>query len=120
MKKLLIFSLIVFITSCRNSEKTDNSIKRNSQNASLTLFQFTDVTEIAGIDFVHYNGAYGKKYFPEMAGAGCGFLDFDNDGWLDILLVNGKNWPSHPGKKEPTMALYRNLRDGTFEDVTEK
>lgn len=81
--------------------------------------QFVDVTEAAGISFVHYTGAFGKKYFPEMAGGGGGFFDYNGDGWEDILLINGRDWPSHPGQT-PTPALFENLQDGTFRDVTEQ
>ncbi len=79
--------------------------------------KFTDVTAAAGITFVHTNGAFGKKYLPETMGAGGAFLDYNNDGWLDIYLVNGMNWPD--GKKQrSTPALYRNNKNGTFTDVT--
>jgi len=83
----------------------------------MAQIKFTDVTAAAGIKFVHTNGAFGKKYLPETMGAGGAFLDYNNDGWLDIYLVNGMNWPD--GKKQKsTPALYRNDKDGTFTDVT--
>jgi hypothetical protein len=80
--------------------------------------QFSDVTAAAGITFKHNSGAFGKKYLPETMGAGCAFLDFDNDGWQDILLVNSKNWPERQGSKSYP-SLYRNNRNGTFADVTQ-
>jgi hypothetical protein len=80
---------------------------------------FRDITAQAGIQFKHNNGAFGKKYLPETMGPGCAFIDYDNDGWPDILLVNGENWPEHPGPAS-TMKLYRNNHDGTFSDVTRK
>src|ERR1700752_443661 len=55
--------------------------------------QFVDVTSQAGIHFKHNSGAYGKKYLPETVGSGCAFIDYDNDGWQDILLINSTNWP---------------------------
>ena len=74
----------------------------------------------SGIHWVHDAGRSAMKYLPESSGAGCAFLDYDNDGWMDIYLVNsGKaNFfnPPHPLRN----ALYRNNRDGTFTDVTEK
>jgi hypothetical protein len=79
--------------------------------------QFTDVTAQAGIKFKHNSGAFGKKYLPETVGSGCAFLDYDNDGWQDILLVNSMNWPDHKGQKS-FPALYHNNRNGTFTDVT--
>jgi hypothetical protein len=80
-------------------------------------FRFTDVTSPAGIHFVHNSGAFGEKYLPETLGPGCAFLDYDNDGWQDILLIDGMDWPGHV-KQRSTMRLYRNNRNGTFTDVT--
>ena len=78
-----------------------------------------DVTSPAGIHFRHNSGAYGGKLLPETLGSGCAFLDYDGDGWQDILLINGMAWPNH--KQAPTpMRLYRNNRDGTFTDVTQR
>jgi len=82
-------------------------------------FSFTDVTAAAGIDFHHNSGAFGAKYLPETMGPGCAFLDYDGDGWLDILLVNGMDWPGHK-RQRSTLQLYRNNRNGTFTDVTER
>ena len=80
---------------------------------------FHDVTQQAGIHFVHNNGAFGKKYLPETMGPGVAFIDYDNDGWPDIFLVNGMDWPGH-GQKRSTPKLYHNNHDGTFTDVTHK
>jgi hypothetical protein len=80
-------------------------------------FRFVDVSKQAGIRFSHNSGAFGSKYLPETLGPGCAFLDYDGDGWVDILLINGMDWPGHK-KRRTTMALYRNNRDGTFTDVT--
>ncbi|HSS20464.1 MAG TPA: CRTAC1 family protein [Pyrinomonadaceae bacterium] len=79
--------------------------------------EFTDVSAPAGIHFKHNSGAFGKKYLPETIGTGCAFLDFDNDGWQDILIVNSTAWPE---RKTPrtVLALYHNSQDGTFTDVT--
>ncbi len=81
--------------------------------------KFTDITQTAGIHFTHNNGAFGKKYLPETMGPGCAFIDYDNDGYPDILLVNGQNWPGHPGASS-TLRLYHNNGNGTFTDVTAK
>ncbi len=80
-------------------------------------FRLTDVTSSAGIRFRHNSGAFGGKFLPETLGSGCAFLDYDGDGWQDILLINGMEWPGHRNQKS-TLALYRNNRNGTFTDVT--
>jgi len=80
---------------------------------------FRDITQKAGIHFVHNNAAFGKKYLPETMGPGVAFIDYDNDGWQDIFLVNGTDWPGRPSKHS-TPKLYHNNHDGTFTDVTHK
>lgn len=80
-------------------------------------FRFVDVTAAAGIRFEHNTGAYGGKLLPETLGSGCAFLDYDADGWQDILLVNSMDWPGHK-RQRTTLKLYRNNRNGTFTDVT--
>ena len=80
-------------------------------------FSFADVTAAAGLQFQHNSGAFGGIFLPETLGSGCAFLDFDNDGWQDILLVNGMDWPGHKRQKS-TLKLYRNNRNGSFADVT--
>jgi hypothetical protein len=80
---------------------------------------FRDITQKSGIHFVHNNAAFGKKYLPETMGPGVAFIDYDNDGWQDIFLVNGTDWPGRPSKHS-TLKLYHNNHDGTFTDVTHK
>ena len=105
----LFFALAVFFV-------TKKSIGAAPETSSI---QFRDVTQQAGIHFVHNNGAFGKKYLPETMGPGVAFIDYDNDGWPDIFLVNGMDWPGH-GQKHSTPKLYHNNHDGTFTDVTHK
>jgi len=83
------------------------------------VIHFDDITRTAGIHFVHNNGAFGNKWLPETMGAGVAFIDYDNDGWQDILVVNGTDFPGH-GNRHTTLALYHNNHDGTFTDVTRK
>jgi hypothetical protein len=80
---------------------------------------YVDITSQAGIRYTHNNGAFGKKYLPETMGPGAAFIDYDNDGYQDILLVNGQNWPGRPGA-QTTAKLYHNNGNGTFSDVTAK
>jgi hypothetical protein len=79
--------------------------------------RFVDVTQAAGIHFRHNSGAYGKKYLPETMGSGVCVIDYDGDGWQDILFVNSMDWPEHKTSVS-TPALYHNNHDGTFTDVT--
>ncbi|MBK1722283.1 CRTAC1 family protein [Thiocystis violacea] len=83
--------------------------------------RFTDITESAGIDFVHTSGAYGERLMPETLGSGAAFLDYDRDGDQDLLLVNSRRWAGHEeGRAQPTQALYANDGSGHFTDVTEQ
>ncbi len=93
------------------------SLRRAAEAQGGPGFRLVDVTKSAGLGFRHNNGAYGGKLLPETLGSGCAFLDYDADGWQDILLVNGRDWPGHQ-RQRTTLALYRNNRNGTFTDVT--
>ena len=81
--------------------------------------RFTDITQSSGVKFVHHNGAFGGKYLPETLGPGCAFIDYDNDGYPDILLIDGQSWPGHP-QGASTLNLFHNNHNGTFTDVTVK
>jgi len=87
---------------------------------SKPAIRFTDITQQAGIRFVHNNGAFGKKYLPETLGPGCAFIDYDNDGFPDILMVNGEDFAGHAVHGKTTLKLYHNNGNGTFTDVTAK
>src|SRR3954471_2048382 len=73
-----------------------------------------------GITWQHVNGRSPEYYLPETTGAGCAFFDYDGDGWMDIYLVNSGRCDFFDPKPPLRNALYRNNRDGTFTDVTEK
>jgi hypothetical protein len=84
-------------------------------------FPFEEVpAERSGIRWVHTNGKSEGKYLPESTGPGCAFLDYDNDGWMDIYLVNSGKCDFFTPNSPLRNALYKNRRDGTFTDVTEK
>jgi enediyne biosynthesis protein E4 len=80
---------------------------------------FVDVAAAAGLHApVVYGGVESKKYILESVGCGCAFIDYDNDGWMDIFLLSGTRLTGDP--PEATNRLYKNNRDGTFSDVTEQ
>jgi len=80
--------------------------------------RFHDVTAAAGIDFVHQNGAEGDKLLPETMGGGSAFFDLEEDGDVDLLLVNSCNWPESQRGEKPTQALYANDGKGKFTNAT--
>jgi hypothetical protein len=132
---VLLFFITALLSGCKRDatqDSTTNAIapeqaatqEAGSQTPALAEaprpsgpIEFTDVTAQAGIRFKHNSGAFGKKYLPETLGPGCAFLDYDNDGWQDILLINSANWPEKKGAKSYP-ALYHNNQNGTFTDVT--
>ena len=116
--------LLVGLTACAGKDavpeqptftQTRPRFTLDRSDSSASTIHFTDITQAAGIDFVHETGAFGQKWMPETLGSGGGFLDYDNDGWPDIFLVNSTEWPGHEsGRPKPTPKLYRNRGDGTF------
>ena len=79
----------------------------DNPKAEIPTATFTDITQEAGVTFLHNNGAYGDKLLPETMGGGVAFFDFDNDGAPDLLFINSTYWPWHvpEGKKPTTAAL---------------
>src|SRR5215467_2396013 len=126
---LIAISAALFTSACQNKSSNENAGAAANAGAttasptpnasaspspSTTLpplpakfaeVTFTDVTAQAGIRFKHNNGAFGKKYLPETNGSGCAFLDYDNDGWQDILLINSTGFADAPKKVDSVMAL---------------
>ena len=97
-------------------------LKGSSQVMSAaSTYPFEEVPASSSrITWVHTAGKSSEKYLPETTGAGCAFLDYDNDGWMDIYLVNSGKCDFYNSTPPLRNALYRNNRDGTFTDVTEK
>ncbi|HYP28584.1 MAG TPA: CRTAC1 family protein [Blastocatellia bacterium] len=90
--------------------------KNRADNFQVT---FVDVARTSGLtEPIVYGGTDRKRYIIETNGCGVAFIDYDNDGWVDILLLNGTRLEGFPKGKEPTVRLYRNKRDGSFTDAT--
>jgi hypothetical protein len=116
--KLILFAVcIVWLSGCSHTPLTPSSPGKPILTMSAVLFQ--NVTPAAGLHFVHANGAQAAHpHFPETTPAGCAFFDYDNDGWLDILLVQSGSLVPTEASVRPHCALYHNNGDGTFTDVT--
>src|SRR5262245_3972882 len=80
-------------------------------------FRFTEITRLAGIDFVHESGMTAEKHFPTAYGSGVAILDADGDGWLDLYFANATRLPVGTARSGSNR-LYRNLGGGRFRDVT--
>ncbi|MCA0932205.1 CRTAC1 family protein [Lutimonas saemankumensis] len=129
-KYLLILTFLLQFMGCGKKEAPKQNLEFTRESLDFTAdrstemispIRLTDITEESGIDFNHTTGAFGNKWMPETIGSGGGFLDYNNDGWPDIFLVNGAYWPGHEQSgKTPYPALYENNKDGTFMDVSTK
>ena len=130
LSALVLFCFVALICSCKSAANVTPQAQAPAEIAVPASpspsptpprpsgpIEFTDVTAEAGIHFKHNSGAFGKKYLPETIGSGVAFLDYDNDGWQDILFVNSMDWPENK-KHRSYPALYHNNHDGTFTDVT--
>jgi hypothetical protein len=128
---LALVCLVLLLTACKQPASVAPAGSAGNEQAAAPSpspsptpprpsgpIEFTDVTADAGIRFKHNSGAFGKKYLPETIGAGGAFLDYDNDGWQDVFLVNSTDWTE--SKRRVYSALYRNNKDGTFTDVTQQ
>src|SRR5581483_844650 len=82
--------------------------------------RYTDVAAAAGLHFRHDNAASSEKFLIETMGSGCAWIDYDQNGLLDLYLVNGAATSAYQPKAPLRSALYRNNGDGSFTDVTEK
>jgi len=92
MNLLMLMLLINNIACIKEKEPRAKKILDTHQNVA-TKLNFSEVTKEAGLrNFRHDNGSFGKMWFPEQMGSGCGFIDYNDDGWIDILLVGGGGW----------------------------
>jgi hypothetical protein len=113
---ICLLTAISVLGSCGRHEHSDNPRQSATTPAKL---KFTDVTRDSGLTFFRFNGAFGLRWMPEIFGGGGAFMDYDNDGWPDILLINGDWWPGHARTgRRPTLALYHNDRNGHFTETT--
>ena len=111
---VVLLSAMTMMAGCGSSETGGNQSAITIGNP-----QFTDVTQEAGLgDYLHETGGFDKKLMPEIVGPGGAFIDYNSDGWEDILLVVGGTFPHHTRRKVQAIRLYENNKDGTFTEVT--
>ncbi len=115
----VLLTLLLALTGCGPKPAVAPLLASHPPAPSPSTALFENVTAQAGITFVHTNGAkVSLPYFPETTPAGCALFDYDNDGWLDILLIQSGALVPEGNYVRPHCALYHNNRDGTFTEVT--
>ncbi len=127
LRLIALASLVNFCFSSINGKASARQVTspainaRNEKTSSPFPVTFADVAERAGLSApIIYGGIERKRFIIETNGCGVAFVDYDNDNWVDILLLTGTRLEGFPQGKEPSNRLYRNNRDGTFTDVTDK
>jgi hypothetical protein len=108
----------VVVQAARSAAQGTPPAAKTAADKAARLPVFRDVARAAGIDFTHINGASEERFLPEIMGPGGLFFDFDDDGWLDIFLVDGGSLADAAVAKRARHRLFRNRGNGTFEDVT--
>lgn len=116
---LLMLATGIFATACSDSRSAGSSDSSGTEGTAVAALSFTDITEEAGLgNFRHENGAFGQAWIPEIASGGGGFIDYDGDGYLDILLVGGGKFREHRDGHVEALQLFRNQGDGSFVNVS--
>src|SRR3954470_12238036 len=114
LRQLVVFALLLGAPSSVIAQAHSG---RQTKSSPSTI-AFTDITHAAGLEFHLTCGSAEKQYIMESVCGGVAVFDYDNDGWMDILLVNGSTLEDVQSRKCHTNRLYRNNHDGTFKDVT--
>jgi hypothetical protein len=114
----MALALAAFLGAATPKTKPKGASPARDKDAGCPVV-FTDVAAAAGLKFTHERGATPEHQLPETMGSGVAWLDYDNDGWMDLYVVQSGLFPprGEPGSND---RLYRNRGNGTFEDVTQK
>lgn len=117
---IIRLSLVLFLLAAVSASQPD-SISAQSAIPAEFKVTFVNVAKSAGLTHkTIYGDEHKNRYLLETTGCGVAWFDYDNDGWLDLFFVNGTRFTGIPKAQEPTNHLYRNNRNGTFTDVTDK
>jgi hypothetical protein len=120
----LILAFLILLITCQAFAQQPVQVASTTKEKNPTNdfpVSFVDIASTAGLtEATIYGGIEQKRYIIETNGCGAAFFDYDNDGWIDILLLSGTRLGGFPSGKEPSNKLYRNNHNGTFTDVTEK
>ena len=126
---VVALGIVVVVLASRNEDDAEvpddlapgGPVLPTSRPVAVPRIVFTEVARQAGIDFHHVTGAYGERLLPETMGGGVSFLDHDNDGDQDLLLVDSGEWPWRgEASGQRTLRLFRNRGDGLFDEVSAK
>ena len=116
-----LFAVLLLLSFPALGQTTRPATSKSNAGVSDFPVTFTDIAEHAGLSIpTIYGGREQKRFIIEANGCGVAFIDYDNDGWMDVLVLSGTRLEGFPRGKEPTNRLYRNNRNGTFSDVTDK
>jgi hypothetical protein len=116
-----LFGATLLTAGAKLEAQNSGTLERKERDPGATRVNFVDISTRAGLTArTEAGGEKSKKYIIETTGSGAAFIDYDNDGWPDIFLVNGTTLEGFPKGQEPTSHLYHNNRNGTFTDVTRK
>jgi hypothetical protein len=117
----ICLSLWLFLPGSALSQSSSRSAARNDSLANDFPVTFTDIAGAAGLSAATiYGGIDRKRFIIETNGCGVAFFDYDNDGWMDVLILSGTRLQPIKGEAKPTNRLYRNNRNGTFTEITDK
>ena len=117
---LALLPIAIFVYFQRPSNPNASLQTNQTSMAKLKLPQvsFVNITAEAGLNFVHTNAATGQKWLPETMGSGCAFVDYDNDGHQDIVLLNSTRWPWEKSSTTSSVRIYHNDGKGHFTETT--
>lgn len=126
---LCVTGCVALLAGCGGNKPPESATPKPVETTASGV-AFEDVTKSAGVNFKHVSGAAGQKWLPETMGSGLAWIDYDNDGFPDLFLVNAREWTAEEKSKAKeisvkppkgaTCKLYHNERNGTFKDVTEQ